>query len=364
MSNTKTLYDQTLESATTFIVELGTELTPIIIGYMGQGKTALLKNVATRFPEHTALYLDCTSIGIGDLAIPYFQTMGENGCVTMLPNEMLGIHLNKPCIIMVDEFGKADPSVKKALLRLMHERTFGSYTLHPDSRIFATTNKASEGVGDVLQAHACNRVVQIHLRKYSALEQIEYGVNNNWHPAVLGFMKEFPQIMDSFEDIKDPADNPYIHHPRDPSRTAFVTNRSLENASKICWKRDQLGDDLLTAALMGTIGARGGLDLMSFIKMVDQLPTTESIRNTPETAIVPTSASAMCMVIYKIMGAMDDKLITPWMVYMDRIDKEAQGLFANGVRVTNYKHRSIVMRNAKFTAWSLANGYMFASDIK
>ena len=50
------------------------------------------------------------------------------------------------------------------------------------------------------------------------------------------------------------------------------------------------------------------------------------------------------------------------MTYMDRLDKEAQGMFANGVRAPKYSRQAMVMTNAKFTRWAMENGYLFAAD--
>jgi hypothetical protein len=49
---------------------------------------------------------------------------------------------------------------------------------------------------------------------------------------------------------------------------------------------------------------------------------------------------------------------------MARLDKEAQGMFANGVRQPKYSKQSLVMTNKKFTQWAMDNNYMFASDKK
>ena len=46
--------------------------------------------------------------------------------MTYLPNEELGLHLGKPVILMIDEYGKANPSVKNALLRDMLENATDS----------------------------------------------------------------------------------------------------------------------------------------------------------------------------------------------------------------------------------------------
>jgi hypothetical protein len=52
------------------------------------------------------------------------------------------------------------------------------------------------------------------------------------------------------------------------------------------------------------------------------------------------------------------------MTYMLRLDKEAQALFANGVRAPRYAKQGLVMTNRKFTEWAMQNNYLFASDKK
>ena len=61
---------------------------------------------------------------------------------------------------------------------------------------------------------------------------------------------------------------------------------------------------------------------------------------------------------------MDKDYINPWMTYLDRLDAEAQGMFANGVRDGKYNKQSLVMTNKKFTEWARKNNHMFASDKK
>ena len=283
------------------------------------------------------------------------------GYVTYLTNEELGVHNNKPIILMIDEFGKANPAVKNALLRVILERKIGSYALHPDSIVFATTNKGSEGVGDLLPPHARNRMTVVQTRKPSNMEWIEWGINNEIDHTLLGWCKDNPQLFYSFEDIKDPDENPYIYHPKQ-QRAAFVTPRSLEAASDILKVRDGLDDQTTTAMLMGTIGERGAMDLMAFVKLADQLPSLESIKQDPKTAKVPDSASAVCMVVYRTLASLDKDWVNQWMDYLVRLDKEAQGMFANGVRAPKYSKQAMVMTNKKFTEWAMQNNYMFAAD--
>jgi hypothetical protein len=70
------------------------------------------------------------------------------------------------------------------------------------------------------------------------------------------------------------------------------------------------------------------------------------------------------MVVYRTLSNIEASWMDAWMDYMARLDKEAQGLFANGVRQPKYNKQSVVMTNKKFTAWAMANNYMFAADKK
>ena len=103
---------------------------------------------------------------------------------------------------------------------------------------------------------------------------------------------------------------------------------------------------------------------MAFVKLADQLPSLESIKKDPKNAKVPTSASAVCMVVYRTLATLEKDWIDAWMDYLVRLDKEAQGMFANGVRNPKYAKQGMVMTNKKFTKWAMDNNYMFASDKK
>lgn len=365
MSNQATaMYALNLDQIENAIRVGGNKRTILVQGHMGTGKSSLLRALKATMPKHTACYFDCTTKDLGDITIPQLATLDDNStCVRYVPNEELGIHLGKPIILMIDEYGKANPAVKNAMLRTMLEREMGSYKLHPDSVIFATTNLGAEGVGDILPPHARNRITVITSRKPNNMEWIEWGINNGIDHTLLGWCKDNPQLFHSFEDVRDPEQNPYIFHPKAP-RTAFVTPRSLEAASDWLHVRNSMDDQSLTAMLMGTIGDRGAMDLMAFVKLSDQLPSLESIKKDPLQAKVPESDAAVCMVVYRTLATIERDWCDAWMDYMVRLDKEAQGLFANGVRNPKYNKQALVMTNKKFTAWAMSNNYMFAADKK
>ena len=363
MQNTaKTMYSLGLEECKDLILSIGSQRTVLLQGDMGNGKSSVLHMLAKALPTHVPCYVDCTTKDLGDIMMPKFKANGEQDYVSFIPNEEFGLHIkDKPIIMMLDEFGKANRSVKMALTRLTLERQLGSHTLPKDSIIFATTNKGSEGVGDMLEPHQRDRVIIVNVRKTMNTEWLPWGLNNGIHESVLGWAKDTPQLFDAFENVKNPDDNPYIFHPNQ-QRTAFVTPRSLHMASDLVHKRDTLGDEILTSALIGTIGDRGALDLMAYVKLLGQLPSRDDIKSNPQTAKIPSSVSATVMVVFRSLGSMSKDFVTPFMEYLVRLDAEAQAMFVNGVRAKNYQHQSMVMTNAKFTEWAMNNQHLYQAD--
>jgi energy-coupling factor transporter ATP-binding protein EcfA2 len=370
-------YDVSLAQATNMIRVAGDTNTVLLQGHMGIGKSSILKTLAQLLPTHVPVYFDCTTKDLGDITIPKLDTKNEDGTdadyVRFVANEEMGLHLGKPIILMIDEFGKANPAVKNAMLRLMLEKQSAGYKAVKGSIIFATTNLGAEGVGDLLPAHARNRITVLRVRKPTAVEWIEnYAIDAEIDPTLIAWVSENGQVFQSFED--DPkADNEYIYHPSAPGRVSFVTPRTLELASHWLKRRAHMGDMELTAALVGTVGPRAAGDLSAFIRIADQLPTLEEIKNNPMGAKVPTSETATCMVVHRTLGTIERNWTDAWMDYMMRLSKEAQGMFANAVRRSvdkkardgvGNKRLIEVNTNKKYMDWCLANNYLFAAEKK
>lgn len=360
------MYALDIDQVVDLITAIGAKRTVIAQGDMGTGKTTGIKaGLIARHPDHIYVEFDCTNKDIQDLSVPKFMAAVEgmiSDYCAFVPNEELGAHLGKKVMINFDEFLKAPDPVKRGVRRIMLERKVNSITLPEGSIIYGTSNKGAEGLGDLLAAHQRNAVIVVTMRKTDPLGWIEWGINNGIDHTLLGWCKDNPQLFQSFEDVANPDDNPYIYHPRS-QRAAFFTPRSAEAASDLLKVRHLMDDTALTAALIGTIGDRAAMDLMAFVRLASDLPTLESIKRDPLNAKVPASAAAVCMVVYRTLASIEADWIDNWMTYLNRLDPEAQGLFANGVRAPKYAKQGLVMTNKSFTAWARAKSYLFAADV-
>ena len=72
------------------------------------------------------------------------------------------------------------------------------------------------------------------------------------------------------------------------------------------------------------------------------------------------TSKGMC--VCRTWDVSEKEWINNWMDYLVRLDREAQGMFANGVRAPKYSKQAMVMTNRKFTEWAVANNYMFHGD--
>jgi len=341
----------------TAVANVGDKVTLIGEGEMGIGKSAMLKEVVKRKPTHLPAYIDCTLLDLGDFALPF--TVEENGVkvTRFAPNARFRMHEGQPVIIMLDEIGKAMKSVKNVLLTLMNEGRIGDHYLPEGSIVFATTNLSAEGIGDLLERHARNRVCVVRVRKPTEDEWInDYALANDISPEIIAWVKQFPQCMASFDDPSQ-RDNPYINFPGKVGQGAVVTPRSLEKASHIAKQRETLGDNLTISLLTGVIGESAARDMQAFFTVVDKLPTWERITNDPKNAKMPDDTVAKCIVVFSAITKVDKDTLEPFMNYIERMDKEWQALFAKSLMKS--PKQVFAVQNRKFRDWALANEWMF-----
>jgi len=341
------------------IIALGSEITFIVEGHIGSSKSSLAYDIADALPTHRMVYIDMASISdTGDFQLPAVNH--DTKTSTFYPNESLGLHSDQPMIIVFDEIGKTTQSVLNAILPALNERRWGNTKFHKDTIVFATTNMGSENVGDVMKPHVRNRITMVRMEKPTAKETIAHGINNGMHPIVAAWIDRNPQCFASFEDVENPDDNPYIYHPK-VQRPAFVTHRSMSRASTILHKQDALNTETLTHLLCGTMGAPAALDLMTFIKLADQLPTRTEIISNPSGAQVPSSPSAMVLLVCQAVHWVDESTFDAWMTYMNRFSgNEVKALFM--LQISNHKTKVLwASRTQAYTSYAIANSHLFGA---
>lgn len=361
-NDTAALYNCTLREATEMISLVGEQVTCLVRGPMGTGKSSILKTLAKQFPDYVPCYFDGTTKDLGDMMYPKIATFSETGeeYATFLPNEEFGLHTGKPVILMIDEIGKMFAPVRNACMRVMQERILGSKKVN--GFVFATTNLSSENLGDVIMAHQNDRMTEIVITGPTNEEWVEdFAIPNGLEASLIKWAVDNPQLFHSPEMYKDFKDNEFIPHPSSPHKH-HCTPRSMHRADHWLKVRDKLTSKQLMAALLGTLGPKGAADLHTHIMISDQMPTQASIKADPKNAIIPRSAAACQMVVYRALASMKADMIDPWMDYMQRMEREHQAVFVNQAKRKTYHQFQTVMTNPKFVKWCTANNFAFTAD--
>ena len=340
----------TLAEATTLISTCGANNTFIFQGEPGIGKSAMLTGLGHNHPSDY-VYIDCALLDLGDLQMPV--PAQDRKSVGFVPNDMFHVDSKTPITIMLDEIGKASRPVQNALLTLLHEHRVGSHKLPEGSTVFGTTNMSSDGVGDSMQAHAKNRVTYMKINKPTHEEWIPWAAGNGVEPEILAWVNEYPHCLESYSDTGG-GDNPYIFNPKS-QQDAFVSPRSLFNASNLIKNRDKFSSSVLISALSGTIGESAAKDMQAFITVADSLPSWSQVITNPATAPVSTNPIANTILAMSAVMKVTRETAPKWMEYSERTPKEVQFLFAS--HVARSRQASIMMSNKAFTQWCVTNSW-------
>jgi hypothetical protein len=351
-----------LAAAAQFIVDCGADQTILFEGEPGIGKSSMLTLLADKFPDHQVVYFDVPAMDVPDFGM--FMPNNEEGTLKFYPNELFGLtgkDKNKPKIYMFDEIGKVQGVMHTMLNRIMLERMLGPYKLHPDSRIFATSNLSTDGVGDRLQSHTVNRITRVKVRKPAFLEWFDWAVSSGKvHAALIAWAKENSWIEESYTDGKDMRDSSVtdkerevrqmIFNPATPGMP-FVSWRSLTACTTFVNNRDKYTHDDMLAALAGTVGMAAALSMMTFFKVMDKMVSFDRIVADPTgVPVVDTGAVPLMQVLNAINRVKTDHELTQFLIYLDRMDRsELSMVFFS--KLMKSPNKTIGGRNRKVIEW-------------
>jgi len=350
-----------LSEAKDIILTTGDVITSVLISEPGVGKSSILHMLEEDLGTegYDFIYVDCPVKDMMDVAasIPNHQTKTLEYYVSSL----LKMGNGKRKVIMLDELMKAPKLMQIIYTRLMLERTWGDEPLPGGSIVFATSNNASDGVGDAMLDHAGNRVNKLYLRKASAEEW------NVWagkldpvtsKPRVARSLRAWasmnPRAFASYLD-GDQDDNPYIFKPGKGGQ--FVSPRSLTKASVFIERKDKLTDNALTCALAGTVGEAAAKSIAAYVAMESKLKPTSVVLKDPQGVEVPDEVAALVMMMFEAVDVLktQDELVQ-YMHFINRIpQREVQSIFFTMMLRTKPR---LARYNDAINKWSAENHHL------
>jgi hypothetical protein len=371
MSKVQFVNTVSINELRTIIPLIGGDLTPVIQSEPGCGKTSLLSMIASdhgdkwRSPKDGTsiegdkfdyIYVDCPVKDMSDvgMTIPNHATQQLEYYVS----ELFNLGNKKPKVILLDEFMKSPKLLQVIFTRLMLERMVGDAPLPEGSIVFATSNNASDGVGDNMLAHAGNRVCIMRMAKPSPDEWLAWASENGISRVIRAWVAMFPRCLASYID-GDQKDNPYIFKPSMTS-LSFVSPRSLAKADVIVKNRDAMTENSVKVALAGTIGASAAGDMSAFLSLEKSLTDVKDIIKKPDDIEVPKDISAQLMIMFQAVDvlATQDEL-TKFMSFVKRVpSSEVQGVFFT-MMMRSPKAIRLARNNLEIAEWAKNNHELF-----
>lgn len=316
-----------LEEAKTAIKTVGQYITPIIVSEPGVGKSSILKMLEQEMgtDEYDFIYVDCPVKDMMDIAasIPNHQSKSLEYYVSSL----FKLGNGKKKVVMLDEFMKAPKLLQIIFTRMILERSVGDEPLPEGSIVFATSNNASDGVGDSMLAHVGNRVTVLKMSKPTADQWNVWATANGVARPIRAWAAMNPRAFYSYTDGGQ-EDNPFIFKPSNTAQQ-FVSPRSLAKASPIVSNKDALGEHLMMAMLAGTIGEAAAKSMAAFIALESKLISFKDVIKAPTTVPVPDDVSAQVMMMFEAVDSVETQDdLSKYMEFINRIkSSEVQSIF-------------------------------------
>jgi hypothetical protein len=247
-------------------------------------------------------------------------------------------------VLLVDEFDKADPDVKKTLSEMFLSRRLGSYFLPKNTIIFVCANAGARQGSTKMFDFLISRLVmeEWHLPQS---QWVDWAWKNNVHPVVI-------------QAAENPGNGKSIFEGHVPEKQGpWGTPRSYTEASKMLKTamNHHEGKVPLTPFMQrlvaGKIGAPDAAHLFALLKLEEELPDFREIVKNPKGAKLPTRPDAQMLVTYNLAGRVDEESVGPVIEYIDRMAQEWVVAF---VKAATTKDKTIMSTSA-FSKWIIKN---------
>jgi hypothetical protein len=283
---------------------------------------------------------------------------GKMFCVTdpSMPLWMLdqnGIPLSEyeNGILFLDEWGQAEPDVKRAAASLLLDKQVGKWKLNPGWSVICATNRQGDRSGVTKEFDfLINRRNIIEIR--DDLEAwTDWATDHGVEPLFTSFANAHPDKV--FQDGVPDKQRPWC------------TPRSLVMAARtyselVASGMDPLSRDNLpitTTLLAGTIGDGEAAQLITHAKLEREMPSFASIVADPQKVKVPEKPDAQMLVCFHLAHKVDGKSIKPVAEYIDRLPKE----FATTFFQAAVKRDATLVMNPAVQKWTINNSALMAS---
>ena len=315
------LQQVSLKQATEFAFQtLKANLVPFLSSSPGIGKSAAVHQLAKRF---NLKVIDIRLAQEDPTALGGFPSI-VNGRSTYAPPERFPLEGDKipdgysGFLIFFDEINSAPRSVISAAYKIVLDRMIGEKHLHPNVRMIAAGNLATDNaIVNEMGTAMRSRVVHIHVTTH-ADNWLDFAAKAGFDSRVVSYLHYQANKINSFKQFGSSSDE------------TFACERTWEFVSKIL--KANYPDETkpvpadVAPLLAGTVGSTA-YEFVTYTEAFKDLPTIQQVLANPCGCALPVAPAVRYLMTGMLVGntTMDnaDKIAT----YVDRLPKEFAMVF-------------------------------------
>lgn len=290
------------------ILTLGTSQTIKVVSEPGVGKSTLHQMLRDELgdDEWDHIYFDCTvKQDVSDIGMNI--PVHDKKELEFWAAGVFQLHSPKKKVIMIDEIDKLPRMVQPMMNRLSLDHMIGELKLPAGSIVFATSNHATDNVGDSNNALLINRQNKLVMRKATGEEFAVWAGGKGIVAELRTWAVMNPGAFASYRDGGQESNRYGIFNPRKAGGAGeqFCSPRSIAACDPVFKKRKVLGEKLTKASLAGTVGAAAAESMAAFLTMANELVSAQTLLKDPEGTPMPEKIAALYITLFNLQDVID-----------------------------------------------------------
>jgi hypothetical protein len=248
----------------------------------------------------------------------------------------------KKTVFFLDDLGQAPAVVQAACMQLLLARKINGHAVSDHVTFVAATNRREDkaGVSGILEP-VKSRFMTILNLEVDVDDWVRWAIGADMPAELTSFVRFKPNVLEGGPASKD------IENTSCPRTLAHVGIQ----------QNNGLPEELYPEVFAGAAGPAFAIEYMTFMKMVKQLPSLDSIIADPDKAKVVKEPSINYAIIGGLARKMDDQTIAPIVRYLDRLQPE----FNVACMTDGASRNPSVCKNKAYIAWASKHNHILAA---
>jgi len=245
-------------------------------------------------------------------------------------------------VLVLEEFDKANPEVKKSCAPIILDGGLQGHFLHSGIGRIMLTNHANDGRQGSTKEHdfIINRKILLNATQ-SMQAWGDWAEKNGVHPIIVAFA--YDHVDEVFGGHLPEKQGPFC-----TPRSLVALARAVHQTGLLTLDGHITDDEAFVETGQGAVGGPTTRSLTTYLKFKDEVPDWAEIVAKPDTAKLPANPAGQMMVSHICAHNVDDKTVEPAVKYIRRLNKNFHIVFAKAATRKNFR-----LTNSKpFVKWT------------